>query len=62
MAKAFKDIRVNAADPGYAASDLNAHSGPQTVTGGTDAIARLATEPSDAGTGRLIDRHGSLDR
>ncbi|MER5518132.1 SDR family NAD(P)-dependent oxidoreductase [Streptomyces sp. NPDC002763] len=60
-AKALKDIRVNAADPGYTATDLNAHSGPQTVTEGTDAIVRLATEPSDAGTGRFIDRHGPVD-
>ncbi|MFD4599650.1 SDR family NAD(P)-dependent oxidoreductase [Streptomyces sp. NPDC058464] len=59
-AKAFKDIRVNAVDPGYTATDLNAHSGPQTVTEGTDAIVRLATEPSDAGTGRFIDRHGPV--
>ncbi|MFE4968751.1 SDR family NAD(P)-dependent oxidoreductase [Streptomyces sp. NPDC056660] len=60
-AKAFKDIRVNAADPGYTATDLNAHSGPQNVTEGTDAIVRLATESSDAGTGRFIDRHGPVD-
>ncbi|MEU2422646.1 SDR family NAD(P)-dependent oxidoreductase [Streptomyces sp. NPDC007851] len=59
-AKAFKDIRVNAVDPGYTATDLNAHSGPQTVTEGTDAIVRLATEPSGAGTGRFIDRHGPV--
>ncbi|MFD5540524.1 SDR family NAD(P)-dependent oxidoreductase [Streptomyces sp. NPDC127079] len=59
-AKAFKDIRVNAVDPGYTATDLNAHSGPQTVTEGTDAIVRLATEPAGAGTGRFIDRHGQV--
>ncbi|GGJ38873.1 SDR family NAD(P)-dependent oxidoreductase [Streptomyces brasiliensis] len=61
-AKALKDIRVNAADPGYTATDLNGHSGPQTVTEGTDAIVRLATESSDAGSGRFIDRHGPIDR
>ena len=43
-AKALPDIRVNAADPGYTATDLNGHSGPQTVTEGTDAIVGLATE------------------
>ncbi|MEU2773841.1 SDR family NAD(P)-dependent oxidoreductase [Streptomyces sp. NPDC007162] len=59
-AKAFKDVRVNAVDPGYTATDLNAHSGPQTVTEGTDAIVRLATEPAGAGTGRFIDRHGPV--
>ena len=57
-AKAFPDIRVNAADPGYTATDLNGHSGPQTVTEGTDAIVALATEAPGAGSGRLVDRHG----
>ncbi|MCX5134638.1 SDR family NAD(P)-dependent oxidoreductase [Streptomyces sp. NPDC060011] len=60
-AKALKDIRVNAADPGYTATDLNAHSGPQTVTEGTDAIVRLATEGPGADTGRFVDRSGPLD-
>ncbi|MFC4029984.1 SDR family NAD(P)-dependent oxidoreductase [Streptomyces polygonati] len=60
-AKGLKDIRVNAADPGYTATDLNGHSGPQSVTEGTDAIVRLATEGPGAGTGRFIDRAGTID-
>ncbi|WP_405910766.1 MULTISPECIES: SDR family NAD(P)-dependent oxidoreductase [unclassified Streptomyces] len=60
-AKGLKDIRVNAADPGYTATDLNGHSGPQSVTEGTDAIVRLATEKPGAGSGRLIDRTGPID-
>ncbi|MET7486689.1 SDR family NAD(P)-dependent oxidoreductase [Streptomyces sp. NPDC005538] len=60
-AKAFKDVRVNAVDPGYTATDLNGHSGPQTVTEGTDAIVRLATEGPGAGSGRFVDRDGPLD-
>ncbi|WP_327399018.1 SDR family NAD(P)-dependent oxidoreductase [Streptomyces sp. NBC_01288] len=59
-AKALKDVRVNAADPGYTATDLNGHTGPQTVTEGTDAIIRLATEEPGAGSGRFIDRDGPL--
>ncbi|WP_042396962.1 SDR family NAD(P)-dependent oxidoreductase [Streptacidiphilus carbonis] len=59
-AKALPDIRVNAVDPGYTATDFNAHSGPQTVTEGTDAIVALATEPADAGTGRFVDRFGPV--
>src|SRR5690606_37036231 len=35
-AKAWADIRFNAVDPGYTATDLNGHSGTQTVTEGTD--------------------------
>lgn len=59
-AKAFKDIRVYAADPGYTATDLNAHSGPQSVTEGTDAIVRLATEEPGAESGRFFDRGGPI--
>jgi NAD(P)-dependent dehydrogenase (short-subunit alcohol dehydrogenase family) len=59
-AKAFTDIRINAADPGYTATDLNANSGPQTVTEGTDAIVTLATEGAGHGTGRFVDRDGEI--
>ena len=59
-ARALPDIRVNAADPGYTATDLNGHSGPQTVAEGTDAIVALATEGPDAGTGRFVDRLGPV--
>jgi NAD(P)-dependent dehydrogenase (short-subunit alcohol dehydrogenase family) len=59
-AKGLPDIRVNAADPGYTATDLNGHSGPQTVTEGTDAIVGLATEKPGAGTGRFVDRTGEI--
>ena len=41
-AKGLPDIRVNAADPGYTATDFNGHSGHQTLTEGTDAIVALA--------------------
>ncbi|MDQ1035363.1 NAD(P)-dependent dehydrogenase (short-subunit alcohol dehydrogenase family) [Streptomyces sp. V3I8] len=59
-ARELKGIRVNAAGPGYTATDLNGHSGPQTVTEGTDAIVALTTEGSGAGTGRFISRHGEM--
>ena len=66
-AKALPDVRVNAADPGYTATDLNGHNGTQTVTEGTDAIVTLATESTEstggtgAGTGRFIDRFGPVN-
>ena len=47
-AKNLPDMRVNASDPGYTATDFNRHSGHQTVTEGTDATVALAT----IGTGR----------
>jgi NAD(P)-dependent dehydrogenase (short-subunit alcohol dehydrogenase family) len=59
-AKALPDIRVNAVDPGYTATDLNGHSGPQSVTEGTDAIVGLATEKPGAGSGRFVDRTGEI--
>jgi NAD(P)-dependent dehydrogenase (short-subunit alcohol dehydrogenase family) len=59
-AHGLPDIRVNAADPGYTATDLNRHSGHQTLTEGTDAIVTLATEDPKAGTGRFIDRFGPV--
>ncbi|WP_194918590.1 SDR family NAD(P)-dependent oxidoreductase [Catenulispora rubra] len=59
-AKALPDIRINAADPGYTATDLNDNRGFQTVTEGTDAIVALATEGPGAGSGRFVDREGDL--
>jgi NAD(P)-dependent dehydrogenase (short-subunit alcohol dehydrogenase family) len=59
-AKVLTGIRINAADPGYTATDLNANSGPQTVTEGTDAIVGLATEGPGQGSGRFVDRDGEI--
>ena len=59
-AKAFPDIRVNAVDPGYTATDFNGHSGPQTVTEGTDAIVAMATIGPDGPTGTFTDRQGAV--
>ena len=53
-------IKVNSANPGYTATDLNGHSGSQTVTEGTDAVVALATERPEAGTGRFINRLGPM--
>ena len=57
-AKALSEFRINAADPGYTATDLNAHSGPQTVAEGTDAVVDLATRGGEGPTGTFIDRVG----
>jgi len=57
-AKALPEIRVNAADPGYTATDLNGNSGHQTVTEGTDAVVELATRGGQGPTGTFIDRSG----
>ena len=51
-------IKVNAADPGYTATDLNANSGHQTVEEGAEEAIRLALLPDDGPTGGYFDRHG----
>ncbi|MEV4238687.1 MULTISPECIES: SDR family oxidoreductase [unclassified Nocardia] len=53
-------MRINAADPGYTATDLNGNSGHQTVTEGTDAIVHLATIGPDGPTGGFFNRVGRV--
>lgn len=57
-AKALPDMRVNAVDPGYTATDLTNHGGPQTVTEGTDAIVKMATIDRSGPTGSFTNRKG----
>ncbi|WP_024800838.1 SDR family oxidoreductase [Nocardia sp. BMG51109] len=54
-AKEFWDtpIKVNAANPGYTATDLNGHTGFRTPEQGAEPIVHLATLPTDGPTGRL---------
>ena len=52
-------MKVNAVDPGYTATDLNGHSGFQTVTEGTDAIVAMATVDRDGPSGGFFDRTGA---
>jgi NAD(P)-dependent dehydrogenase (short-subunit alcohol dehydrogenase family) len=51
-------MRINAVDPGYTATDFNAHSGPQTVEEGAEIIIRAAQFGPDAPTGAYLDREG----
>jgi NAD(P)-dependent dehydrogenase (short-subunit alcohol dehydrogenase family) len=53
-------IKVNAADPGYTATDLNQHSGPRTVEQGATAAVRLAMLPADGPTGGYFDEDGTV--
>lgn len=53
-------IKVNSADPGYTATDLNNHRGTQTVAEGSEAIIRLATLDEKGPTGQFHDRAGRL--
>jgi NAD(P)-dependent dehydrogenase (short-subunit alcohol dehydrogenase family) len=55
-----KRIKVNAACPGYVATDLNRHTGPRTVEQGAEIIVRLATLPDDGPTGGFFDDAGPV--
>lgn len=59
-AKALPGFRVNAADPGYTATDLNGHNGFQSVDEGSDAVVALAQVGPDGPTGGFFDRSGSV--
>ena len=60
LAAELKDtpIKVNAADPGFTATDLNQHRGTRTVQQGAVAAVRLATLPADGPTGGYFDEGG----
>jgi len=59
-AKAFGDIRINAADPGFTATDLNHHQGTQTVEQGAAVIVRLASIDKNGPTGTFQNADGVL--
>lgn len=52
-------IKVNSACPGYTATDMNGHSGPQTIEEGAIAIVRLAQLPDDGPTASFIHKDGT---
>jgi NAD(P)-dependent dehydrogenase (short-subunit alcohol dehydrogenase family) len=51
-------IKVNSADPGFTATDLNSHRGIQTISQGAAEVIRLALLPEDGPTGTYSDRNG----
>lgn len=62
LAHELKDtkIKVNSADPGFTATDLNQHRGYRTVEQGASVIVELATLPDDGATGGYFDDKGAL--
>ncbi len=53
-------IKVNAACPGYVATDLNGHTGHRSPKQGAEIIVRLATLPADGPTGGFFDEAGAV--
>ncbi|MEU3465716.1 SDR family oxidoreductase [Streptomyces sp. NPDC006733] len=59
-AKAFPKMRINAVEPGFTATDLNAHTGFQSVEQGAEIIVRMAQVGADGPTGGSFDAKGTL--
>ncbi|WP_067887535.1 SDR family NAD(P)-dependent oxidoreductase [Nocardia vaccinii] len=59
-AKAFPAMRINVVEPGYTATDLNGHSGHQTVERAAEIVVRMARTPPDGPTGGYFDISGPL--
>jgi len=53
-------IKVNAADPGYVATDLNRHQGIRSVEQGAATPVRLALLPADGPTGGYFNDDGVI--
>ncbi len=53
-------IKVNSADPGYTATDLNGHRGHQTIPEGAAEAIRLALLPDDGPTGSFSNSGGRV--
>ena len=53
-------IKVNSADPGYTATDLNDYRGTQTVEEGAAEAVRLALLPDDGPTGGYFSSAGPV--
>jgi NAD(P)-dependent dehydrogenase (short-subunit alcohol dehydrogenase family) len=53
-------VLVNAADPGYCATDLNDHRGWRTAAEGAATAVRLATLEADGPTGGFFNDDGPV--
>ncbi|MBY8864057.1 SDR family NAD(P)-dependent oxidoreductase [Nocardia sp. CA2R105] len=59
-AQAFPTIRINAVEPGFTSTDLNAGTGTQTVEQGAEIIVRMAQIDHDGPTGGYFDAEGTV--
>ena len=59
-AKAFPQMRINAVEPGFTATNLNRHQGTQTVEEGAEIIVRMAQTGPDGPTGTYVSAEGPI--
>ena len=52
-------IKVNSADPGFTATDLNGHRGYQSIEEGAEIVVRLALLPDDGPTSGFFSKDGA---
>ncbi|MDQ0048502.1 NAD(P)-dependent dehydrogenase (short-subunit alcohol dehydrogenase family) [Paenibacillus polymyxa] len=62
LAKELKDspLKVNSADPGFTATDLNGFTGPGSVQQAAAVVVRLATLNNDGPSGGFFDSNGEV--
>jgi NAD(P)-dependent dehydrogenase (short-subunit alcohol dehydrogenase family) len=62
LAKEFKDspLKINSADPGFTATDLNGFTGPGSVQQAAAVVVRLATLNNDGPSGGFFDSNGEV--
>ena len=59
-AKAFPQMRINAVDPGYTATDFNDRRGTKPVEQGAEIIVRMASLDRSGPTGTYVDENGPV--
>ena len=59
-AKARPEIRVNAVDPGYTATDFNNHQGTKSLEQGAEIIVSMAELDASGPTGTFVDEDGAV--
>lgn len=60
FAKQFPRLRINAVEPGYTDTDLNGHTGTQTVEEGASIIVEMARITPDGPTAGYFSAHGRI--